>query len=325
MLYSILESRPIDGILASLRHSRFAEVGDGPSPVSISKPLHRLYESKEDVMRKRLLFLTLVAVVLLALLPATAGASGCTPSYYRVQRGDTLFMIATRHGASMYAIANASGITNLNVIYVGQLLVIPCGTPPAPAPPPRPPVSCIHIVQRGEWLSTIARRYGVSMWAMARANGLSNPNWIYPGQRLVVPGCRPYVPPPPPTPPPPPPPPTCSVMPVLGFGRVWMTRPIVRNRLGCAQSAEFSVAGAAQQFDHGVAVWRDDQAEVTALYNNGTWAMLPGPLVPYLGWPATARWEFQVSVQNFAGGHMLWTPSFGIYVLYNDGTWKHYD
>jgi len=250
-----------------------------------------------------------------------------------VRPGDTLFLISVRFGTSMYAIANASGITNLNVIYVGQVVVIPCGTPPAPVPPPSPPVSCIHIVQRGEWLSTIAGRYGVSLWTMASANGISNPNWIYPGQRLVIPGCRPYVPPPPP-PPLPPPPPTCTVMPALGFGRVWMTHAIVRNRLGCAQSAEFSVAGAAQQFQHGVAIWRDDQAKVTALYNNGTWTMLPdpwddchcyGPLVPYLGWPATARWEFQVSVQNFAGGHMLWTPSGGVYVLYNDGTWAHYD
>ena len=291
-------------------------------------------------MRKRLLFLTLVAVVLLALLPATTAASGCTTRYYRVQRGDTLFKIATRYGASMYAIASASGITNLNVIYVGQVLVIPCGPPPAPAPVPppmpRPPVSCIHVVQRGEWLSTIARRYGVSLWTMASANGLSNPNRIYPGQRLVIPGCRPWPPPPPPPPPPPlpPPPPPCSIMPVMGFGRVWTAHATVRNKLGCAQSAEFSVGGAAQEFQYGVAIWRDDQAKVSALYNNGTWAMLVdplpvchcyGPLVPFLGWPSTARWEFPVSVQNFAGGHMLWTPSGGVYVLYNDGTWKHYD
>jgi hypothetical protein len=30
-------------------------------------------------------------------------------------------------------------------------------------------------------------------------------------------------------------------------------------------------------------------------------------------------------VQEFAGGTMLWTQSGGVYVLYDDGTWRHYD
>jgi LysM repeat protein len=46
----------------------------------------------------------------------------------------------------------------------------------------------IHVVQRGETLSQIARRYGVSMTALAQANGISNPNFIYSGQRLTIPG-----------------------------------------------------------------------------------------------------------------------------------------
>lgn len=46
----------------------------------------------------------------------------------------------------------------------------------------------IHVVQRGETLSQIAQRYGVSMSALAQANGISNPNFIYSGQRLRIPG-----------------------------------------------------------------------------------------------------------------------------------------
>jgi len=49
----------------------------------------------------------------------------------------------------------------------------------------------IHIVQRGETMYSIARRYGVSMWTIARANGITNPNHIYVGQRLVIPTRRP--------------------------------------------------------------------------------------------------------------------------------------
>ncbi len=54
------------------------------------------------------------------------------------------------------------------------------------APPADGPV--YHYVRRGETLASIGRRYGVSYWAIARANGISNPNRIYAGQNLVIPG-----------------------------------------------------------------------------------------------------------------------------------------
>ena len=46
----------------------------------------------------------------------------------------------------------------------------------------------VHVVQRGETLSQIARVYGVSMTALAQANGIRNPHFIYVGQRLTIPG-----------------------------------------------------------------------------------------------------------------------------------------
>jgi hypothetical protein len=45
-----------------------------------------------------------------------------------------------------------------------------------------------HAVARNENLTSIAERYGVSMRALAAANGISNPKTIYTGQRLVIPG-----------------------------------------------------------------------------------------------------------------------------------------
>jgi hypothetical protein len=54
------------------------------------------------------------------------------------------------------------------------------------APPADGPT--YHYVRRGETLASIGRRYGVSYWAIAQANGISNPNLIYAGQRLVIPG-----------------------------------------------------------------------------------------------------------------------------------------
>ena len=46
----------------------------------------------------------------------------------------------------------------------------------------------IYVVRAGDTLNSIAARFGVSPGTLARANGISNPNLIYIGQRLVVPG-----------------------------------------------------------------------------------------------------------------------------------------
>ncbi len=46
----------------------------------------------------------------------------------------------------------------------------------------------VHVVRSGETLASIARQYGVSASALARANGIANPDLIRVGQRLVIPG-----------------------------------------------------------------------------------------------------------------------------------------
>lgn len=45
-----------------------------------------------------------------------------------------------------------------------------------------------HIVSRGENLAVIARQYGVSVRDLMATNGIANPNVIYVGQRLTIPG-----------------------------------------------------------------------------------------------------------------------------------------
>lgn len=44
-----------------------------------------------------------------------------------------------------------------------------------------------HVVRKGETLSEIALKYGVTVEAMVEANGLRNPNAVSVGQELVVP------------------------------------------------------------------------------------------------------------------------------------------
>lgn len=75
------------------------------------------------------------------------------------------------------------------------------GGPPPPAKPPivLPPADCSYVVQPGDTLGKIAGRYGTTVSTLATLNNIANPNLIYPGQVLRLPGC--IVQPPPTQPP----------------------------------------------------------------------------------------------------------------------------
>jgi LysM repeat protein len=121
---------------------------------------------------------------------------------YTVQRGDTLFQIAVRFNTTVAAIMAANALTNPNLIFAGQVLVIPgaggatpvptagpTGTAAPPAPTATPaPGGGTYVVQRGDTLSAIAVRFGVTLQALMAANGIVNPNLIYVGQVLTIPG-----------------------------------------------------------------------------------------------------------------------------------------
>ena len=119
--------------------------------------------------------------------------------------------------------ANANGISNQNVIYVGQTLVIPgcsgggagayvqpaplgpqpmavdtpnypgeMGNAPAPimAGGPLPSMAeqaLTHVVRPGDSLGMIAQQYGVDPVTLVMANGIDNANVIYVGQSLRIP------------------------------------------------------------------------------------------------------------------------------------------
>ena len=44
-----------------------------------------------------------------------------------------------------------------------------------------------YVIQRGDTLAAIANRFGVNMYSIAQANGITNVNWIYAGTTIVIP------------------------------------------------------------------------------------------------------------------------------------------
>lgn len=124
------------------------------------------------------------------------GAPSTGQTQYVVKPGDTLSRIANTYGVSVAAIAAANGITNVNLIYPNQVLIIPRGstTPPPTTPPPTGETR--YTVKAGDTLYRIAANHGTTVNAIASANSISNPNLIRVGQVLVIPGSSPSTPPP---------------------------------------------------------------------------------------------------------------------------------
>lgn len=100
-----------------------------------------------------------------------------------VTAGETLAGIARRYGVSMSEIMRLNGITNPNFIFVGQRLRLPS----LAATPTPVPSDTIHVVTAGETLARIAALYDVSMGSITDLNGITNPNFIFVGQRLRIP------------------------------------------------------------------------------------------------------------------------------------------
>lgn len=123
---------------------------------------------------------------------------------YVVAPGDYLASIARRFNTTVTAIAQANNIANINIIYVGQRLIIPVGgtipptaVPPTGVPPtatPPPQVSTYTVVP-GDTLARIAARFNTTVTAIAQLNGITNPNLIFVGQQLRIPGPGQVIPP----------------------------------------------------------------------------------------------------------------------------------
>jgi LysM repeat protein len=109
---------------------------------------------------------------------ATCGSS------YTVVAGDTFSEIAQRCGVSQSALWAANPqIANINLIYPGQVLVIP-----APGSDPGIPVTGAYTVVSGDTLYSIAQRFNTTVAAIQAVNPqITNPNLIYPGQVINIP------------------------------------------------------------------------------------------------------------------------------------------
>ncbi|MFB8425632.1 LysM peptidoglycan-binding domain-containing protein [Priestia megaterium] len=113
-----------------------------------------------------------------------------SPSYYKVQLGDTLWSISTKHNLTVNTLRSLNNLRG-DTVYVGQSLLVsqgsttaPTVTQPTQTVQPTSP-SMTYKVQAGDTLFSIATKFNMSVAALKAANNLTA-NTIYVGQILTT-------------------------------------------------------------------------------------------------------------------------------------------
>ena len=122
-----------------------------------------------------------------------------------VRPGESLQTIGQRYGIDWLALARANNMTNPNLIYVGQVIVLPSTALPDEAPAAQPAADSVfqpvrfprralagrqyrlHLVQFGEDLARIAQTYGLSALEISNLNGFRGDMRLYLGDLVLLP------------------------------------------------------------------------------------------------------------------------------------------
>jgi murein DD-endopeptidase MepM/ murein hydrolase activator NlpD len=128
-----------------------------------------------------------------------------------VAQGDTLEAIARRYNVPVHAVMQANNMTPPAFIQPGQRLVIPRTNSQYSAAPASPPATRlaanpgythtgpaagnnVHVVQPGETLYSLARRYHKQPMLIAQANHVGLDHKVKIGDRVIIPGAGPIAP-----------------------------------------------------------------------------------------------------------------------------------
>lgn len=105
---------------------------------------------------------------------------------YVVKAGDNLYNIAKQYNTSVSAISSLNNLVNNN-LSIGQQLLIPISSDSGSSGFNPPSASNTYVVQRGDSLYSIARKFGTSVSEITRLNNLNGISLSI-GQSLIIPG-----------------------------------------------------------------------------------------------------------------------------------------
>ncbi len=130
-----------------------------------------------------------------AIVPGAYAAQRVTasaaPAVHTVEPGDTVSSIAQRFGLSTASVLALNGLSWRSAIFPGQQLTLTTAPVKMTAPPPARTQAGRYTIVKGDTISSVAMRFGVSMTSILEANRLERSSIIYPGQTLAIPGREP--------------------------------------------------------------------------------------------------------------------------------------
>jgi len=132
----------------------------------------------------------------------SAAATTCGPTSYTVLSGEWVYSIARKFNLDPQEIIDLNGLVAPYALTPGQTLKLPGDCPSGTTPvvvatvtPGGPTVTpggtiaagTVYYVQAGEWVYSIARKFGVDPQAIIDANNLAAPYTLSVGQKLIIP------------------------------------------------------------------------------------------------------------------------------------------
>jgi LysM repeat protein/GH25 family lysozyme M1 (1,4-beta-N-acetylmuramidase) len=109
-----------------------------------------------------------------------------TTSTYTIKSGDSLSKIASRFNTTVSNLVKLNNIKNSNFIKVGQVLKITANAKVTTVTTTTSTKTVYYIVKRGDVVSKIAAKYGVTSSQIKSLNNLNSKYTIYPNQKLKI-------------------------------------------------------------------------------------------------------------------------------------------
>ena len=164
----------------------------GPiEPAHARKPVPPKPEQSPTPLGLRSALTQLAASIVPGALAASTVITTAAPASYRVEPGDTVSSVSQRFGLSTASVLALNGLSWRSTIFPGQVLTLTTAPVKTTAPPPARTSAGQYTIVKGDTVSAIAARFGVSTNSILTTNGLNPASIIYPGQSLAIPGREP--------------------------------------------------------------------------------------------------------------------------------------